>query len=206
MMSRRRALLIAQQGRLLPTEYQQVEYINGGGRAYIDTGIYLTNDDAISVEIKTIALPNNSRGIMGARSGFSDRNISISHQPSGYGLICDFNNGSADTYRYKNTTIATGSRITLICNKTRRGIVDVSYNNTACTATFTCSATCRIGATNGLGDPYTGDILGAEIEGKFKGIPCYNKSTGVIGMYDLISKTFFVNAGTGSFTKGADIN
>ena len=40
---------------------------------------------------------------------------------------------------------------------------------------------------------------------KFDMIPCYRKSDGVIGMYDVVSKTFFTNAGSGSFTKGADV-
>lgn len=46
------------------------------------------------------------------------------------------------------------------------------------------------------------NVAGADI---FELIPCYRKSDGVIGMYDLISKTFFTNAGSGSFTKGADV-
>lgn len=37
-------------------------------------------------------------------------------------------------------------------------------------------------------------------------IPCYRKSDNVIGMYDLITKTFYENAGTGTFIKGNDIN
>lgn len=37
-------------------------------------------------------------------------------------------------------------------------------------------------------------------------VPCYRKSDGEIGMYDLVSNTFFTNAGTGTFTKGADVN
>ena len=36
-------------------------------------------------------------------------------------------------------------------------------------------------------------------------VPCYRKSDGVIGMYDIVRKTFLTNAGTGSFTKGADV-
>ena len=36
-------------------------------------------------------------------------------------------------------------------------------------------------------------------------IPCYRKSDGVIGMYDVVRKIFLTNAGTGSFTKGADV-
>ncbi len=44
-------------------------------------------------------------------------------------------------------------------------------------------------------------------------VPCYRKSDGVIGMYDLCGNVcpltgtaFFINAGTSSFTKGSDVN
>lgn len=44
-------------------------------------------------------------------------------------------------------------------------------------------------------------------------VPCYRKSDGVIGIYDLCGSIcpltgtpFYINAGTGTFTKGADVN
>ena len=36
-------------------------------------------------------------------------------------------------------------------------------------------------------------------------VPCYRKSDNEIGMYDLVTKTFFTNQGTGSFMKGPDV-
>lgn len=36
-------------------------------------------------------------------------------------------------------------------------------------------------------------------------VPCYKVADGVIGMYDLINNVFYTNAGTGSFSKGADV-
>ena len=36
-------------------------------------------------------------------------------------------------------------------------------------------------------------------------VPCYRKSDSVIGMYDLVNDTFYTNAGTGTFTKWADV-
>lgn len=36
-------------------------------------------------------------------------------------------------------------------------------------------------------------------------VPCYRKSDGVIGMYDLVQRAFRTNVGTGTFTKGADV-
>ena len=37
-------------------------------------------------------------------------------------------------------------------------------------------------------------------------VPCYRKSDNVIGMYDIINKTFYTNAGSGTFTKGSNRN
>ena len=36
-------------------------------------------------------------------------------------------------------------------------------------------------------------------------IPCYRKSDGVVGMYDIVRKIFLTNAGSGSFTKGTNV-
>ena len=35
-------------------------------------------------------------------------------------------------------------------------------------------------------------------------VPCYRRSDGVIGMYDLVRKMFLTNVGSGTFTKGLD--
>lgn len=37
-------------------------------------------------------------------------------------------------------------------------------------------------------------------------IPVYRKSDGEIGMWDTVRKQFFTNVGTGTFSKGADVN
>lgn len=37
-------------------------------------------------------------------------------------------------------------------------------------------------------------------------IPCYRKSDNVIGLYDLVTETFFTNSGTGTFTKGPNVD
>lgn len=49
---------------------------------------------------------------------------------------------------------------------------------------------------------FVDDTTGKDV---FDPIPCYRKADGVIGMYDLVSGTFYTNEGTGSFTKGADV-
>ena len=37
-------------------------------------------------------------------------------------------------------------------------------------------------------------------------IPCYRKSSGVIGFYDMVSGTFLTNSGSGALTKGFDVD
>ena len=36
-------------------------------------------------------------------------------------------------------------------------------------------------------------------------VPCYRKSNGEIGMYDLVNNVFYTNKGSGTFTKGSDV-
>jgi len=36
-------------------------------------------------------------------------------------------------------------------------------------------------------------------------IPCYRKSDGEVGMYDIVTGKFYTNTGNGTFTKGADV-
>lgn len=36
-------------------------------------------------------------------------------------------------------------------------------------------------------------------------VPCYRKADSVIGMYDLVTNSFFTNAGSGTFEKGDDV-
>ena len=57
--------------------------------------------------------------------------------------------------------------------------------------------------------PFAGKIYNAKI---YNGdslvrdfVPCYRKEDNVIGMYDLISNTFYTNSGTGDFEKGQDV-
>ena len=37
-------------------------------------------------------------------------------------------------------------------------------------------------------------------------VPCYRKATGENGLYDLVNSVFYTNKGTGSFSRGSNIN
>lgn len=37
-------------------------------------------------------------------------------------------------------------------------------------------------------------------------IPCYRVADNEVGLYDIVNNQFYTNQGTGSFTKGPDVN
>ena len=76
--------------------------------------------------------------------------------------------------------------------------------------TFANYPICVLGWSYGSEMRYgIGRCYGFEIEIEnavaFNGIPCYRRTDNVIGMYDTVSKQFFTNAGTGTFTKGQNV-
>ncbi len=185
----------------LPAGYTAVECLLCYSGQYVNTGITLTNEDSIEIDMELDPSISESYAIMGCRDSFDSNNFTISKQSAGYGLCVDFNNSNGNTYRYSNDNYTKG-RYTIYCNKTSRGILGVGSNNTVCNDVFTCSAPCYVGY---WGAGYTNyamiaKLYGAKIEGKFNGIPCYRDSDFVFGLFDTVSQTFFVNSGVGVFS------
>lgn len=192
-------LMQTSQTPILPDGYTAVKCLLLYSGQYFDTGVTLTSEDSISIDMELDSNISESFAIMGCRDAYNSKNITISKQSSGYGICCDFNNGSGDTYRYKNDNFPSG-RYTLYCNKNSRGIEGVGSNNAVCSDTFTCSAPCYVGY---WGNGYTnyaliGAVYSATIEGKWNGIPCYRNSDFIFGFYDTYSQSFFTNAGVAS--------
>ena len=215
LMEVRRRLLMASKKRL-PKEYQKVAYIESTGTQWIDTGI-LAND-GIKIECRmgwVNANPNNQQ-LFGARSGAGDYRFYV----TSYGGI-DFahrtdirisSNINArqlfdlvyDTTLYDDT--ATGYQFQYSLDGDER---------TARTQPLSTNLTIYLFGTNRIS--YTTNkylypviyesmvITNARGKELFNGIPCYRKSDGEIGIYDLVTDTFLTNQGTGSFLKGADV-
>lgn len=88
------------------------------------------------------------------------------------------------------------------CNITKEAITSPTFTNyPICVLGWNYGGIMRYG----IGRCYGFEIK-IENTVAFNGIPCYRKADNVIGMYDTISKQFFTNAGTGTFTKGANVN
>lgn len=198
------ATINSNEGNRLPAGYTEAEAIICYSGQWINTGITMTSEDEMWIDCDITDLTEPTFYIMGARASFSSRNITFSKQGSGYGIACDFNDGDGNTYRYNVANYTTG-RYKLYASKTKRGIEGLGENTTAWNGSFTCTGPCYVGfwgagTTAGTSIGIIGRIYEAEIVGKWHGIPAIKDSNGSVGMFDLVSQTFFSNDGIGSMS------
>ncbi len=209
--------------RLLPSEYQEVEFIQsvlkqGGERnhPYIDTGIIPTVNIGVNIIYQSLSY-KNSQYIIGARnrSGgtiFYGLNGSSS-QVSGKYLWTAYINGTS----YQSTMERSDHKMQSVLMPIGNGAFEWKLKNidTGAEETKNISAT-TINTTEtikifGLSDIHTlGGLKGFECQIYDSGnlvrhyIAVYRKSDNVIGLYDLVQKTFNTSP-NGEFVKGADI-
>ena len=198
--------------RRLPVGYQQVEYIESTGTQWIDTGLKMYNNSEIELCFSFDNIPENC-SIFGSRLSGTTNNFEIASSLPNFPLYLDFGSYYTSRASYNNAVINTKYICTI--SKSLRAIYD--ENRTLLTRN-----TNLISADNVT--PYNArifDTVGGFSANKLKGkvyyckiwengvlvrnmIPCKNPSN-VVGMYDTVNKVFYTNAGTGTFTAGAEI-
>ena len=193
--------------RVLPYEYQRVEYIEGTGSQYIELDFSPTATTKVEYKMKTSASQTvSSAPLLGTRVGSSNNNRFFPLAYSG-------TTGGRMTFGATEHVFNINSSIIY------EGIFDAK-NQTATLNNQTYSLTgnsfsksedtkfCIFG-TNGYGTNhyiakgacyyckiYENDKLTVDL------IPCYRKSDGEIGLFDLISGKFYIKTGSGAFAKG----
>lgn len=198
----------------LPSEYQRVEYIAGTGTQYINSGIECTSDLCVEYGFYYETTTNSAicGGIdtsYGGSKYFRHHCTPLGPSSGGYWL------------QYSSSNVAS-----IPLSAAMNVKHDIAVDPVNGVAMFNGNQITFDALPSGLttGKPYgilarisdTGAIQAKASRFyyfKFKRngtligdfIPCYRKSDGVIGMYDLVTKTFFTNAGTGTFSKGNDI-
>lgn len=191
----------------LPSEYQEVKYVFMPSGAYINSGWVPSEGAKFNIIFKAnansyvfgcgsgprLAAVQNAEAIQAYNTDNSTWGI--------YNLYCSagelveletYSTGSLDSY--------------VICNGEKFS------NGHSAGVNFNTSLKMLIGAwsynasttRHGIQKIY---YVKASVKGvdAFEMIPCYRKSDGVVGMYDLVSKTFYTNAGTGDFACGPDV-
>ena len=181
----------------LPSGYTRLEYIESTGTQYIDTGV--VPDANTKVECDFLAKTLDC-GVFGAR---------IDYNSNAFTLFWSVTNAAA--IEIGNEFFAIGSKA--VVNK--RCIVEMSatsfsldgetlqtYSQTAIAPNVPIYIFWSSGASF---SKLTGRIYGFKIYKNATAvrdfIPCKNAS-GVVGLWDNVSSTFYANAGTGTFTAG----
>lgn len=194
--------------RRLPVGYTQVEYLKSTGKQYIDTGIN-TNTTTSRYETKiNPSLVSGTIGIFGTRNGSSANQSSMNVFIIDGTFRLDWLNGAMGS----SVRISSNTEYTISITRGLATINNVNYvigENTSIDGSYTF----YVGSFNNVGSVYSNGFSGKIYYSKlynnnilvFDGVPCYRKSDNEIGMYDLVSNTFFTNAGTGTFTAGAEI-
>lgn len=212
---RRRAMMAAKEqgGGGLPDAFQQVEWIGtraSGHQPYIDTGI-VANATVYHMTAKYIQTVSGDYYGIGARLGDGSTN-----------QLCFFghyNNLSEWAWRgWFYGPSATRNQIhevdAVMRNGSQKITVDGAESTYANTGDFNGTLNFYVFCRNNDGSAYSGYAYGMRyyylqmcLDGVLVRdyIPCYRKSDGEIGMYDLVSNSFFANAGPGTFEKGDDV-
>lgn len=215
MNDRRRAFMAASgSALLLPGEFQRVEYIASTGEQYINTGVnyYKTTIylDAQFLSAEGVLIGSGVSGQMTIKAN------SVSYNAT-YGIVVDANNSNSGKGCWRSGKEYGTNRFELLSNKVDGNILfnGVEYTpsplldtNVATTIPLYLFARNYGGSANMLSQAavYRCTIWNKETEEmQADFIPCYRKSDGEIGLYDLVTDTFFTNAGTGSFSKGSDL-
>lgn len=205
-MARRRVMLAAGKKPRLPPEYQEVEWIQTDGNAYFTFIPFVFSGHDFYLDIQYMLL-----------------SIKITHIISSHGnsfWYVNKNSGAYRTYLRSNSSDYGNADNTPLNEK-----IDANVQNDI----FTCSYSSN---QISVPTPTTGNTafalfaygqsattaeyrssvrmwsltMGYAGGNKIELVPCYRKSDSKPGIFDVVSKRFFTNAGTGEFTVGPDVN
>ena len=188
-------------GTTLPSGYTQLEYIESTGTQWIDTGIKITSSDIIETEFKN-SVSLQSGALYGVyKAGES----SVFYANRTY-YAYDKNNTVVNTRISINTqwhtTIHNFVNGTLQLDDTVVNFRPFAFANNITSRLFSRYY-------NSYGYNFIGAIRKHKITRNgvvILDLVAAQDSSGNVGMYDMVSRTFFANAGTGEFVAGPVIN
>lgn len=189
----------------IPIEYQQVEYIEGTGTQYIriNTG-FLYKDVGMFADIQFTDNLNNQT--------LSQRYVIANVERCGLnffnaflGLCSDSLNITGEEALKRHTHDISAPNNTYKLD----GIIKMTKNirySFSDNENVTYGICCRTNATKSRIKFFRGYVYDASDVKHFEFIPCYRKIDLVAGVYDRVNGVFYINAGTGEFILGPDVN
>lgn len=192
-------------GSVIPSEYEQVDYIEGTSGAVIDTGIKPTDD--LMAKVKLCPLTVTGDGFLGTKGRGNDTDdwrlfnySSIIYLDYGNGNGARLSGGSMPVGEIKEFTIGNiyvhDSKTNKIILSKTSGVSfsEIQYNIFINGVSASKTANCRW--------YYLQFYKGKDLVRDF--VPCRRKSDDVCGMYDRVGGTFYTSVGSGSFTAGTE--
>ena len=198
----------SEKGMFLPDDYIQLEYIEGTGTQWIDSGVKANQDTVVEIEFEITGNETGYGAVFGARTN-SSSNCFLAFSRCGNGKIgiqignsgsknCNTSQSLNVVYKLKasngNITVNGDSvNFTTVSDfetPLNVRIFDIANGNTSSSGT---------GNRILIGKVYSFKLYESNIIIRNM-IPSKRKSDNVIGMYDMVSRQFFTNSGTGSFT------
>ena len=184
----------SEKGMFLPDDYIQLEYIQSNGNQWIDTGI--KGETRWVGCAQSVQNTTKSQTLLITQGGGNVGTF--------YGSVSNGNKWTLKGSPYStNYDITSKQNFDILFKTTGPSgtIGDTSVNiTTSCTLSTNWIISCERTTTY----PYIGKIwpLKAYQQGLLvrNYIPSKRKSDNVIGLYDMVSRRFFTNSGTGSFT------
>lgn len=181
----------------LPAGYTEVEYIQSSGTQYVDTGF--KPDQDTKVELRVSLTQTGSHTLFGTDIGWG---------ANGFALGCSFGHYGSNAQDF--TGLNDGSLHDVVFDKNVIS-VDGTVKATLAAATFSMSTNMALFANNRSGSIEEHSEIRLDYLRIYSGeglvrdyVPCTN-SNNEVGLYDLVTQTFFGNAGTGSFAAGPTV-
>ena len=199
---------------LLPSAYQQVEYIESSGTQYIDTQVKPTTSMSSKIKLSFNSL-KGSEGSDGQVLGCRVDNYRCYLLYTEAGTYWGYGKGG---YYYASTPLPQINTIynveTILGSTNQNMILDGVSIKTSSDSTDISAIDYNLYlfAFNfvGVAQRFTSIKLyscsiysNGTLVRNF--IPCNRKSDSVIGLYDTVNGVFYTNAGSGDFTKGNDV-
>lgn len=186
----------------LPTGYIALEYIQSSGTEYINTGFAPNQDTRVVMDAQLLST-DSYPAFYGSRKADT---LMFWLFASKANLVC-FSYGS----NKPTATCAMADRLLTDANKNVLS-VDGAETITATAATFTGAVAMYLFAANNNGAlqyPATMRLYSCEIYDNDTLVRDYvpaKTAEGEVGLYEKVTKSFYANAGTGTFTAGAEIS
>lgn len=197
---------------LVPNIYQELDYIESVGGQGIIVNYKPVSTDKIQSTFAMTKL-NVTSCLWCARGSTTATNSLTSFYISNSGVRCDYGTNATMT---NIGTLVVNTKHTLLMDG-NKWYLDGTLKTSMTAQTFTAGGKIRLfssytnGEGSGLGNYsyiklYEFKVWNKDNELQVHLIPCMRKSDSVVGLYDIVSGTFYPNIGSGSFTKGSNIN